>query len=481
MADFTAPFHAPKFTTAEFKEMKRKYVAKHGYAVTFPAWDDIIHVMKFTPMTDREKKLWSQRRYNEIEPGRRAEIREWKEKKRKKFLAMLSDPSPEIALSAGAILTAIDDIQDSVSTLACIGMIGAAVIGGPVAAAVLGPLGLILAASEFMNIINPYSHLRKLLRQGQTGRGAKKLLEKHTDKNPFSKKAKVNLAKKLKKFRPTIGNACEALQTTDQIFGIGICLGPVIGFAQSFLSGTVRAVMGEKVTFGEDLPTSPEHLSPAAKAAIANSLLHSSNWQSDADDEMLSILAANVSLQTLYPTLQEWNPIDHVKNLENYLVEAPRPTDPLTLEIIAEEGIPVDAVCVWPQNGKRLLSIADIQESVLERAAPNLKHYAEQNRHSLEAFNALAAADDFALNFLATMEGPDQIRIDYLRTERIVITILDNGWMYPEDITEPQVQKFEDWVYVHEYMDTSPRAKDIWNYAKVFCGFEWVRPPDEFR
>ena len=62
-----------------------------------------------------------------------------------------------------------------------------------------------------------------------------------------------------------------------------------------------------------------------------------------------------------------------------------------------------------------------------------------------------------------------------------MICILDNGWEYPDDVTEAQVQKFEDWVYVHEYMNTNPSAKEIMHYAQIHCGFTWVRSEQEFR
>ena len=481
MADYTAPFHAPRMTDAEFKRMREKYIEKHGYTVTVPALTDIIHIIPFKPMTSEETRLWKARKYDEIPSGRRADIRAEKARKKRKFLAMLGDPSPDIAQSAGAILTSIDDAQDAVSTLACIGLIVAALIGGPVAAAVLGPLGLILGAASLMQMINPYSHIRKLLKTSSTGRGAKKNLEKLTDKNPFSKKAKLKLAKKLLKYRPSLGNALEALQTTDQIYGVGVSLGPIVGFAQSALSGAVRTAAGEKVEWEKGWPEKSEAEQAAAAAIVASAMANMTTWHSDKDDEMRSILSAGVAMQILHDPLTEWNPIDHIENIGSYLVQAPPPTDPLTREIMEEEGIDPETVSVWPGTNKQWLSIDDIQEQVQRHAAANLKHYAEQNAHDLGAWNALNAASDMALNFLSAMEGPDQIVIDYIRTERIIITIFDNGWEYPEDITEPQILKFEDWCEVHEYMDTSPSAKDIWNYARIFCGFEWLRSPNEFR
>jgi len=481
MADFLAPFHAPEFTDDEFEAQKKAYTDKHGYTVTVPTFGDIIHLRAFEPLTADEEAAWKARDYEKIPTDRRADIRKEKARKKAKYLAMLADPSPKIARSAGAILTALDDVQDAVSTLACIGMIGAAVIGGPVAAAVLGPLGLILGASTLLNLVNPMSHLRQLGGGIGAGRAAKKRLESVTKNNPFSKKAKVKLAKRISKFKPTVGNALEALQVTDNIWGVGICLGPITGFIQGAISGVIRSAMGEKVTLAVGSPEPSKLNNAAAKALRATALLNGYAWHSDATDETMIIYAASLAMQALYPSVEEYNPFDEIENLSEYLVECPQPTDVLTREILEEEGIDPDDACVWPQNGQRWISIAELQETTAEQAAANLRHYAEENNHTMEAFNALTAADDFALNFLAAVEGPDQIRIDYLRTERIVMIILDNGWIYPEDITEAQIQKFEDWCYVHEFMNTSPSGKEIQHYAEIFCDFSFVRSPDETR
>lgn len=481
MADYLAPFHAPQFTDAEFEEMKRKYVEKHGYTVTVPVLNDIIHLAKFPPLTDKEAYQWKYGLKDEIPEERRAEIQQEKDRKKAKFLAMLADPSPKIARDAAAILTAIDDVQDAVSTLACIGMVAAVVIGGPVAATVLGPLGLILGASQLLNMINPMSRFNKLLKRKNTGRLAKKNLEKQTNKNPFSKKAKLSLARRLKKFRPTLGNALEALQVTDNVYGVGISLGPIMGFIQSSISGVIRTAQGDITSWEMSKSRASQAENAAAKALIANCVMHSVPWHSDVSDETLSIIAASLGAQVLYAPLKEWNPLDHIDDIGDHLIECPQPTDPLTIEILEETGFDFEAGCTWPQNGERWISIADLQKDLEKRATTNLRHYGAQNAHSLEAFNALAAADDFAMNFLAIMGEPEQIKVDYLHIERIIMTILDNGWVYPEDIAPEQIAKFEDWCYVHEYMNTQPSGKDIWNYAEIFCGFKWVSSPDELR
>jgi len=305
-------------------------------------------------------------------------------------------------------------------------------------------------------------------------------MERLLGKNPFTKKSKLKLARRLKKFKPSVGNALEALQVTDNIFGVGISLGPIMGFVQGAISGTIRSALGQKVTLKTSGASPNRAEVAAAKALRAVVALNGYGWHSDASDETNTIIAASWAMATLYPSLEEYNPLEEIEDLGSYLVECPQPTDVLTREILEEEGIDPDNACVWPQNGQRWISIGELQETTAEQATVNLRHYAEENNHTLEAFTALAAADDFAGNFLAAIEGPEQIITGHSHIERIVFNILEAGFQYPPDITPEQVQKFEEWCYVHEYMDTQPRRKDIQHYAETFCGFSWLKSPNEF-
>jgi hypothetical protein len=525
MADWLAPFHLPKFTDDKFEESKAKYNAKNGYTVTVPAFEDIIKYDTFPPLTEQETKLWtgkipaaeiptvyrsadeivallhegkgpvSEKRKmtgpemdayrknakNLIPEERREQIRAEKQRKKEKYLAMLASPSPKIVRSAGAVLTALDDLQDAISTLACIGMIAAAIVGGTTAALLAGPLGWIVGAATLLQMINPYSRLKGPRGKAKTGRAAKKDLEKATDKNPFSKKSRAKLAKKIRSFKLSSANAIEALQVTAGIFGIGVSLGPLMGFAQDLVAGTIRKARGEKVSFKASPPPNPKYAILAQRALKAGSVTMGVPWHSDMSEEMVSLIGLNLALQAQEPYLAEWNAFDQVDDLANCMVEAPRPTNPLTLEIIEESGHTVDEVCNWPQNGERWITLGDLQEATAQQATDNLTHFANQNKNSVEAFIAGQNAHDFALRTIEAIEGPGQVEIEYSVIERIILIILDNGWCYPDNITDAQVEKFEDWCYVHDFMTTMPSYKDIWRYAEIFCGFRWAKSPDETR
>ena len=406
MADWTAPFHAPKFSDAQFEKVHDAYVKKNGYTITVPALDDIIHINVPAPMTPVEELLWKLRRFNEIPTARLVELRAVKERKRAKYLAMLKSPSPEWVRSAGAILTALDDVQDALSTLACIGAITAALIGGTAAALLAGPVGWLAGTAALLALINPYSRGKGPRGKPKTGRSAKRELEKFTDANPFDKKARVRVAKRLKKINLGIPNLIEALQVTDQIFGVGISIGPIMGFAQDMASGFIRQLGGAQVKMEMTPPMYPGHVRKALKCLKTQSVLHGVTWESDLSDDAASMIAANLSLQVAEPYVTQWNPIDQVDGLSSMLLTCPQPTDILSIEIIKESGRELKDVCNWPQNLSPEISFADLQAATAPKAAANLLHFAQENKNDPLACIAGQNAHNFAWGQWRPLKDP---------------------------------------------------------------------------
>ncbi|MDO9542689.1 MAG: hypothetical protein Q7J98_10245, partial [Kiritimatiellia bacterium] len=140
-----------RLPSKEFRAKKAAYQAKYGQTIYVPGFEDIVHLRRFFPMTVEENNAWVARRYDDIPENRREQIRHEKARKKEKYLAMLSSPTPYIAGCAGTILTALDDAQDAVSTLACIATIGAKIAGAGATKVLAGPIGWAWAASDLMN------------------------------------------------------------------------------------------------------------------------------------------------------------------------------------------------------------------------------------------------------------------------------------------------------------------------------------------
>lgn len=539
MPDWGAPFKLPKWTDEKFEKAKTAYNKKHGYRVTVPAISDIIQLVPFKPLTDKETKQWTgdikaaeipsvpltteeidtwiktkkgsppktrrpnaeeQKEYkaalkDQIPPDRREEIRVEKQRKKDRFVSMLQSPAPKILRSAGSVMVALDNAQDAIATAGVLGMIAGTVLGPSAAAMLATPVGILAGTAALMSAINPMSYMKWPKGRTAAGRAAKRDLEKWSDKNPFSKKARWKTTEKMKKFRPGMSNLIEALQVTQNIFGIGLCLGPIMGLAQDMLSGLARQWTGEKVdyTLSPDKyrvekarpkpptpakavkppPETPKHVQQAMKDLKSYNAAFATPWHSDELEQAKLMIAANLSLQVVTPYLSDWNAFDQVKELSDVMIEAPQPEDVLTIEAILETGHSLEEVCNWPQNGERWITTGDLFDASATQAAENLTHFAEANRNSELAYVACQNAHDFALGSIEAIEGPGSVSVEYSPTERILLIILGNGWRYPDDITPAQVQKFEDWCYVHDHQNTTPTGKDIWRYAEVFCGFSW--------
>lgn len=525
MAEWLGSFKAPKFQDEKFEKSKDAYNKKNGYTITLPAWDDIIHLKQFPPLTEREKKLWTgtlpikemkyedmtpadityimkqdmkrqprlpentkeetrafkQRQKDLIPEARRQEIATEKAKKKARFMAMLASPAPKVARWVGSWAVAVDNAQDAIATLAVIGMITAAVVGGTTAAVLAGPVGWAAGTAALLNLVNPMKYMKWPKGKVKPGRAAKKDLEKFSDKNPFSKKARAKTAAMIKNFRPGVSNLIEALQVTDNMFGVGLSLGPITGLAQDLIAGTVRAMRGEEVKIKTPPPLLPKHVAVAQKVLKSSAVLWATQWKSDFEIERDSMFALNLATQVVTPYMQDWNPFDQVEDLEHLEIEAPRPDDVLTLEIIDELGLKLDDICNWPQNGERWISLGELQETTAAQATENLRTFAAENPNSAEAYIAGQNAHDFAFGSIEAIEGPGTIDQRYSHTERTLIIILDNGWIYPAGITAAQIRKFEEWIAVHEYMNTQPTARDIQHYAQTFCGFSWEVSEDQQR
>ena len=468
MADWAGPFHVPRMSSAKFTAMRLAYVEKHGYTVTVPGFEDIIKLKRFPPLSNEEKTLWRRRQYDQISEPRRSEIYAEKAKKKERFLAMLSSPTPDIAFAAGAIMTSIDDAQDAVSTLACIGMIVAKLMPAAAQRLVMGPLGLVMAASDIANLLNIYSHL------GVSGRAQKKIKDSLTESNPFSSKGKAHRAARLKRFKPSAGNALEALQVSEDIFGIGISLGPLVGLAQDMFFGLGRTLQGKKVMV--HIP--PYHLQAHDQIAMrclkSSACLHFLDNKATRDDIINSMVGSNLAMQVAYTYLQRWNPIDQVDGINNYEMRAPEPSCPLTLEAMQEEVMDPLSLCVWPGLNKRYATPLELSEIAQDAIVPNLERFASENKHDPESALLLRSATHFGINTIAAIEGPEQVAFDYTAMSRAVHKILDNGYVYPPDVTPFQRHKFETWIGSFEGQDYVPTFWDIHRYTRETFGFSFV-------
>ena len=123
MADYTAPFHMPEFADDKYLAKKAEYVKEHGYSITLPRFSDIVHLGMHKPMTNQEKILWYSGRKMEIGKSRQLELYYQKARSKERYEKMMASPIPNVVSSITSVLTAVDDAQDAIISLASIGRI----------------------------------------------------------------------------------------------------------------------------------------------------------------------------------------------------------------------------------------------------------------------------------------------------------------------------------------------------------------------
>lgn len=425
MPDWTAPFQIPKLTDDEYRAAKAKYVAEHGYEVTMPGLEDIIVFGAPEPMSPSEENRWKHKEWDTFAPARLEELKKIKEKKRERYNDMLASPVPDLVQNAGSILTAIDNAQDAISTIACIGRVAMHLAPRALGRLFAGPVGWLLTVSDVLNVMMELGSLFTLPMV------SKRTLGSVARAHPLSKTAKLRRARKLQKRFPGFTDLVQGLQTTAEVFGVGISLGPVVGFVQGLIWGGIRELQGKPIKWNIPLPelTIPETAGLEAMNSATYALAHPHNT----DDMMIMelLLANHYSHQIAMPLQREWNALDQVENLEYAEVQTPQPKNILTIEVIEEEKGPDPRGAVWPGTNSAWAQMQDAAEIAHKNAAENVRRFLARNEHNWLGFAGGGLSCETATYALANLEGEEEVVYDYTATTKVGNNLLEAGY-YPD-------------------------------------------------
>ena len=534
MADYTAPFKIPEFTTEAYEKKKADYVAKHGYTVSVPRLGDIIHIRKKKPMSVQEMDLWYSGRRKEIPERRLMEIYKQKERSKEKYNKMLASPIPNWAKNYTSVLTAWDNVQDVVITLAAIGRIALKFIPRIAVGWLAWPVSILWLVASVMStiaaptmcLLNPMGCKIKMKKDLQRRRKALRARglppEKGTKAFAEIQKNKLKYGfkgyAKSGGFLPSFSEVIQAAQVTKDIWGIGLSIGPIFGLAYDLMSGGVRWAIGQKVSF-KNAPSNIEIYRKAVDkkheyarwkrpktkmtrtefAAWKEKKIASGTWgiQSKQDDDCLKAMKISqhtygwkhqtvweeqVALycmtelagQGIRNILNHWNPMENVEGLEHIEIEAYNEPDPPTEEMLREEGLDPEKGIAWPQLGKRWATYEEIQTSLAPVAAENFEYFCENCEDEDLKAAMENSAIEFGLHNIAMLEGTRSIEIQYHAAIEIGETLLNHRFSFPLDITEKQIIDFALWCEACEETNTRPKLREILRYARDVLDFEFT-------
>jgi len=429
--DLSAPFKLPRLTTDEFEAQKAAYVAKFGYTITVPGLDDILHITTIQPMTEGEIYAWKHKDWSAFSDERLHELKELKAAKRARYLAMLGSPSPEILRNAGAILTSIDNAQDALTTLSVLGRLAIYLAPRILGKLIMGPVGWIMTAADVLNLAMA---LGRLLTNPMMG---KRIGEQATGANPFSQSSKIKRATKLMTPWPSLGNLIEIAQTTDNVFGIGLCLGPIVGLMQDVMAGSVRSLLGQEVKVSFKPPHTSPALYAAARVPKATTLIFASGYRPD-DNLLLELVTAHyLALQELHSNNEGWNALDTVEDLKTCQISVPVPSNVLSLEVMEEEGHKEELFGGWPHHSRQWAVMNDIVNLYSIPGNDFLRWTMYKHEHDWYGHAIGNMLTDSHTLAMGNLLGDNNINVNYTEQSKFLSMMMLSG-QYPDPDQPPE-------------------------------------------
>ncbi len=356
-----------------------------------PGWDEFIHLYPEDWLPDEEQTR----------------------RRRDRAIRISQSPTPESARAIGTVMTWVDDVQDALVTASVLARLVAYFYKPalPVAA------GLQSAAAA-LNLFGLSSQVGAITLTGKfRGQALVRSLI-------GAQSARARTALRISRVLPTVGESIQIAQTTDQLFGVGLSLGPLVGLISDTIFG---APAGAEFAFRSGIRYRPRDevwLRPEDQAGAEALELHDPLHQilrgstaaawilgtrygptfSDRVDA-LAVLSLSAELARGFLTQAKW------EDLVTPSLEIPRPASrqirPRTAIVVYTQTGSTTAPESFPVEGNpKELSIRD-QAEQLRRCGPACVHEWLQEAPSREArLFAEQLATDLTPRMTRAFEGP---------------------------------------------------------------------------
>jgi len=420
--DWEYPFSIPRMVTEEYERAKAEYVAKHGYTITIPFFEDIFHFRLEKRPTKEEIILWAKGDVAALGPERFEEIEAMAAKRKRRLERMLASPAPTWATNLATVINALDDMEDALTSLAVVGRIIVKFLPPILKKLLSGPISLFLHVSDVINLVNSLLCFRMPVSS------SKKMIEDFTSLNPFSRKAAAKRAKKMKRLFPSVGEWLEIFQTTDSLYRRGVSLGPIMGLLWDVAFGTYRKLAGERVEIRRAPPPLLTHEYQALRTMRILAPLWSGGQVFTDEDHFLSIIAGNFSMQVVNTLMQEWNPLDEIDGIENMLICAPKVENPLTRKVLEDMGYDPDTLVGWPHLDKECATLQELMDVYGPINSDTFGDFMARQQHTPMGHVAGNLAHQWAESMLANLEGPEQVRSEFHPKVRQAMKHIHNNW-----------------------------------------------------
>lgn len=465
---FDYPVNLPRYTSEEFELKRAEYVAKNGYEIHIPNFQDIVHY-KWNPEPSRQDlDLYHNKDVNALGQARFDQIAGIMADKRERFQRILASPVPGWINNIGATMTFLDDINDAMGTLGVITRTAAHLAPAALARFLTGPAGWAFTAAEIAGMGMSLSRLPFKSKRIQH------TLHDQVKDNPFSKKARLKRLDKLKRLSLSKGEIIEGLQSTDNVFGFGLCLGPIVGLIYDIAAGLVRHVQGKEVKiYGLPKPLVwfdqawSRALQGAATMFMDNTPFEQ-HWQDRA------IMVCNMASQVAQSVTQNTPIMDILPEPENLETRAPQVRHSTTADILREFGRDPTQPQGYPWNSKEWYKATGIWDDHQEEVTANVQKWYDRNRNDLAMYAAGQNAVQAGQNILALLAGKEDVETDFDGVSQALLKLMNEQYRFPAGIEEEQGLKWAHLISQYEKTGipiTTNLARQI---ARESCGFDFT-------
>lgn len=375
--------------------------------------------------------------------------------KREKFLHMLESPTSNIAKNAASIMTMLDDVNDTLGTLGVVARVAAHRLPGTLARSLAASGGnWLFTGAQIAGLALDLSRLPlKAFKLQHELHGAAAY-------NPLSRKARLRRIRKMMRKGITKGEFIEAAQTTDNLLGIGLCLGPIMGLITDIWFGLYRHAKGEKVVV-RGLPRALYGFDRVWSNMLKTA---ASVWTGiyDVDDKMLgkSMVDVNMCFNFMTQFAEKQSILDMLPDVSNIEIQARTPTNPLTIDVIQEEVTNLEDYVGWPENNRKWIPSKEWWDQHRHTMVKNLADWWTRNNKDQEAMVCSQNAVEAAMTGLGLVEGEDAVEVGFDATSQALMDGLNQGYRFPENATAEQSDCFAQEMAIYDKLNLDPRPDE---------------------
>lgn len=463
-----SPFKLPRFTDDEFEIRRKNYQAKYGTKIEIPGLGDIFHLK--IPVKISVEEMAAHRLA--IRKGLPSPLTKDQQQslvgRKYRFLKSLAAATPEWLRNYGSVATFLDNSEDALVTAAVLGRLTRLIMPKIWFKLVPG-LGWVLLGADIINTFNIFSVL------SFSAMGKKRIMEDLTKKNPFHSKAWAHRATKLYRVVPSVGEMLEVAQTTDQIFGIGLCLGGIVGAVNQVMQAGMETI----AEYGAKTAVTVQHLS-AWETIWADQLLGAAALLSGTGSMIKrnieeTIFVAESALHGLMPWWFKNDPLKEFYKIGDYHIRPPKSTNPATRSMLIDAGIDPDKTSNWPILNKPTATIGELLYAYSPRIKDTVQQYWLSNKNDLNALYAGQKAVDFHEGIVSMMSNDGSVLKKQTAYSQAAKEMSRDVLLIPPDTPQELINALADWInnYERTFADT-PSVKSIELQGNLI-GIKWSR------